>query len=66
MNRTLIVLGIGCLAAGLLWPWLRQLPLGRLPGDIVIVRENFRLYLPLSSSLLLSLVVTVILWLLRK
>jgi len=66
MNRSLIVLGLGCLAAGLLWPWLRHLPLGRLPGDIIIVRENFRLFLPLSSSLLLSLVVTVIVWLLRK
>lgn len=66
MNRTLIVLGIGCLAAGLLWPRLRHLFLGRVPGDGVIVRENFRLSLPFPSSLLFGLVVTVILWLLRK
>lgn len=66
MNRTLIVIGIGCLAAGLLWPWLRHLPLGRLPGDIMIVRENFRFYFPLASSILISLVVTLLFWLFRK
>ena len=66
MNKILVLLGIGCIAAGLLWPWLRTLPLGRLPGDIVIVRENFRLYFPLTSSILVSLVVSFLFWLLRK
>jgi hypothetical protein len=66
MNRTLIVIGIGCLMAGLLWPWLRNFPLGRLPGDIMIVRENFRFYFPLASSILISLVVTLFFWLFRK
>jgi hypothetical protein len=50
-------------AAGLLWPLLQKVGLGRLPGDIVIERENFRLYLPLGTSLLISLVLSVILWL---
>lgn len=66
MNRTLIVIGCVCIAIGLLWPWLRNLPLGRLPGDIVIVRENFRLYFPITSSIVVSLVITFLLWLLRK
>jgi len=66
MSKTLVLVGIGCIAAGLLWPWLRTIPLGRLPGDIVIAREHFRLYLPLSSSVLVSLVVSILFWLFRK
>ena len=66
MNRTLLLIGIGCIALGLLWPWLRQLPLGRLPGDILIVRENFRFYLPLGSSILVSLVLSLLIWLFRR
>ncbi|HXF53763.1 MAG TPA: DUF2905 domain-containing protein [Hyphomicrobiaceae bacterium] len=40
--------------------------LGRLPGDIVIERENFRLYLPLMTSLLLSIALSVLLWLINR
>ena len=66
MNRALVLIGIGCILCGLGWPWLRQFPLGRLPGDILIIRENFRLFLPITSSLLVSAVVSLLLWLLRK
>jgi len=66
MHKALIAIGIGCVVAGLLWPWLRSFPLGRLPGDLVIVRENFRFYFPLSSSIFISLVVTLLFWLFRK
>jgi hypothetical protein len=66
VNRTLLLIGICCIALGLLWPWLRQLPLGRLPGDILIVRENFRFYLPLGSSILVSLVLSLLIWLFRR
>jgi len=66
MQRALIVLGLTVLLIGLFWPWLARLPLGRLPGDFFIVRENFRLYFPLTTGLLLSLVLTILLWLLRK
>jgi hypothetical protein len=51
---------------GLLWPWLGKLGLGRLPGDIVIERESFRLYLPITTSILVSIVLSVILWLLNR
>jgi hypothetical protein len=61
--RFLIIVGLVLVAAGLLWPLLQKVGLGRLPGDIVIERENFRLYLPLGTSLLISLVLSVILWL---
>jgi hypothetical protein len=66
MNRTLILLGIGLLVAGVLWPWLRHLPLFRLPGDIVIARPGFRFFFPLTTMLLLSLVLSVVAWLLRR
>ena len=55
MARWLIILGLALVVAGLLWPWLAKLGLGRLPGDIVIERENLRLYLPITTSLLISL-----------
>ena len=51
------------MAAGLLWPFLQKIGLGRLPGDVVIERENFRLYLPMGTSLLISLLLSLILWL---
>jgi hypothetical protein len=66
MARFLITLGIVLVLAGLLWPWLQKLGLGRLPGDIAIERENFRLYFPLATSLLVSLVLTLVLWLINR
>ena len=66
MARWLIILGVVLVVAGLLWPWLSRLGIGRLPGDIVIERENFRLYLPITTSILISLVLSLILWLLNR
>ncbi len=62
MSRFLIILGLVLLAAGLLWPLFQKLGLGRLPGDIVIERESFRLYLPLGTSLAISIVLSLIFW----
>lgn len=66
MQRALIVIGIVVLLAGLLWPWIGQLPLGRLPGDIVVRRPNFRFYFPITTMILLSILVSVLLWLFRR
>ena len=66
MQKWLIGLGIISVAIGLLWPWLAKLPIGRLPGDILFERENFRFYFPLTSMLLVSGLLTLILWLFRK
>ena len=66
MSRWLITFGIVLVVAGLLWPWLQRLGLGRLPGDFVIERENFRLYLPLGSSILVSLVLSALFWLINR
>ena len=65
MQKILIVFGLVALLVGLAWPWLSSLPLGRLPGDIVIERENVRVYIPLASMVILSLVVSALAWLFR-
>jgi len=64
--RTLILCGILLILAGLLWPWLKQIPLGRLPGDIVIEKENFRFFFPITTSILVSLVLSLIFYLFKK
>ncbi len=66
MRSYLITLGLLLLLAGILWPWLSRLPLGRLPGDIVIEREHVRLYIPLTTALLLSIVLSLVVWLVSR
>lgn len=66
MSRWLITIGVILVAAGLLWPLLQTAGLGRLPGDIVLEREHFRLYLPITTSILISLVLSLVLWLLNR
>ena len=66
MSRTLIIIGISLIVVGLAWPWLARIGLGRLPGDIVIERENFRFYFPITTAILISVVISLIFWLLRK
>ena len=62
MSRTLILLGLILVAVGLLWRWIGVLRLGRLPGDIVVQHGNFTFYFPLATGLLVSVVLTLILW----
>jgi hypothetical protein len=66
MQRTLIIIGILILIAGLLWPWLIKLPIGKLPGDIIIDKPNFKVYIPLTTMIIISLLLTLIFWLFRK
>jgi hypothetical protein len=66
MQRLLIGAGMLIAAIGLLWPWLSKLPLGRLPGDIVVDRPGFKLFAPFTTMIVLSLVLSLILWLLRR
>jgi hypothetical protein len=66
MQRTLIVLGVVIAAIGLAWPWLRRLPFGRLPGDIHVVREGFSFHFPIVTCIVVSIVVSVILWIFRR
>lgn len=66
MQKTLVIVGLLIVLVGLGWPWLSKLPLGRLPGDFVVDRENFRLYFPLTTMILVSVLLSLILWLFRK
>ena len=66
MSRTLIILGLGLVAAGVIWPFISRLGLGRLPGDIAIERPGFSFYFPLMTSLIISVVLSVIFWLVNQ
>lgn len=66
MNRPLVVIGILILVIGLLWKPLSALPLFRLPGDFVIDRPGFKFFFPLTSMILISAVVSLVLWLFRR
>lgn len=66
MQRALIIAGLILLLAGLAWPWLSKLPLGRLPGDIVVDKPEFKFYFPITTMIIVSIVISVMLWLFRK
>jgi hypothetical protein len=66
MQKPLIYIGLLLVVAGLLWPWLAKLPLGRLPGDIQIDRPGFRLYIPLGTMLLISALLSLLASIFRK
>jgi len=66
MNRVFVVLGALLILIGLTWPWLRRLPLFRLPGDVVIERPGFKFFFPITTMLIISVVISVIAWLMRR
>jgi hypothetical protein len=66
MRQWLIAIGIVLVAVGLLWPWLNRLGPERLPGDIVVQRGNFSFYFPIVTCLIVSVVLSFILWLLNR
>jgi len=67
IGRALIIIGGVLLAMGLLLTLAGRLPwLGRLPGDIVLQRRNFTLYIPIATGLLISLLLSLVLWLIGK
>jgi hypothetical protein len=66
MQRLFIVVGVLLVVAGLAWPWLERLPLGRLPGDIIVDRPGFKFLFPITTLIIVSVVLSLILWLLRR
>ncbi|MBU0728164.1 MAG: DUF2905 domain-containing protein [Proteobacteria bacterium] len=66
MQKTLIFIGIAFLAIGLLWPTLSRIPLGRFPGDIIITRPHFKIYIPITTMVLISLILSVLARIFRK
>ena len=66
MQKVLIGIGLMFLAAGLLWPWLGKLPIGRLPGDIIIDRPNLKIYIPITTMVIISIVISLLVRFFRK
>jgi hypothetical protein len=70
VQRFLIIAGIVCVVLGLSWPWLARAGwwrwIGRLPGDLHFEREGFSFHFPLMTSIVLSIVISLIVWFLRK
>ena len=66
MGRWLVLFGILLVLLGVAWPWISKLGLGRLPGDLYVQREGFSFYFPLTTSLIVSVVTSLLLWLLRR
>ncbi len=66
MGRWIILAGVVLVMLGLAWPWLAKLGLGRLPGDLHIERDGFSFYFPITTSIVVSLVLSLVLWFLRR
>ena len=66
MGRFLVIVGLVTVVVGLLWPWLTKIGLGRLPGDIRIDNENGGFYFPITTSIIISLVLSFLLWIFRR
>jgi hypothetical protein len=66
MQKTLIGLGIAVILVGLFWPYLARIPFGRLPGDIIIDKPQLKIYIPITTMILVSVVISIIMWILRK
>ena len=66
MSRWLVTIGLVLVIIGLLWPWLRELGLGRLPGDIMIERGNVHIYFPIVTCIIVSVALSIILWLMNR
>ncbi len=66
VSRVLIVVGVILIIIGVAWPLLQKIGLGRLPGDVSIERDGFRFYFPITTSIIISLLLTLIFWLFRK
>ena len=66
MQRLLVTAGVVIALVGLLWPWVSKLPLGRLPGDIMIDKPGFKLFAPFTTMIVVSLLLSLLVWLLRR
>ena len=66
MSRALILVGFALIVVGVIWSVAESFGFGRLPGDFVFERENFRFYFPLTTSILISLVLSLFVWFFRR
>lgn len=65
-QKIIVLIGALIILIGLLWPYISKIPLFRLPGDIVVDKPNFKLFIPITSMILLSVILTFLFWLIRK
>jgi len=66
MAKWLIIIGIIFILVGVAWPWLSKLGIGHLPGDIYVERKEFSFYFPFTTNIIISLVLSLLFWILRK
>ena len=66
MQRAFIIIGLLIVAIGIAWPWLSKLPIGRLPGDIAVGRPGFKFFFPITTMIIVSVVISLLLWLFRR
>ncbi|MGZ3802240.1 MAG: DUF2905 domain-containing protein [Bdellovibrio sp.] len=68
LAKALIIIGIILILIGIGWQlgWIQHLKIGRLPGDIYIEKENFKMYFPITTSILISVIFMLISWLFKK
>jgi hypothetical protein len=66
IQKTLIILGLVILVIGLFFPVISKLPLGRLPGDIVIDRPGIKVYFPITTMIIISLIISLVSWFFRR
>ena len=66
MQKLLITIGLILVIAGFMWPWLNKLPFGKLPDDFLLERPEFRVYIPVTTMILVSAVISIILWVFRR
>lgn len=66
MGRWLVLFGVVLVVLGLAWPWLAKLGLGRLPGDLRIERDGFGFYFPITTSLIISALISLLIWFFRR
>jgi hypothetical protein len=64
--KWLITIGIVLIVLGVAWPLLAKLGLGSLPGDVKLERKGYTFYFPVTTSILISLVITLVLWIFRR
>jgi hypothetical protein len=66
MQRILVISGVLLIVAGLGWRWIGNIPFGHLPGDIHIVRQGFSFHFPVMTCIVISVVLSLLIWLVRR
>ena len=66
MQKFLITLGLLLTIAGFFWSWIGAIPFGRLPGDVLIDKPNLKVYFPITTMVVVSVIVSLIIWFFRK